>query len=74
MVKGAQAQNSISINGRRLGERMNRAPRDGSFGEFTVEVPIDLLVDGVNTITVRSSNSEADYDDFEFVNVQVRLD
>jgi hypothetical protein len=74
MVKGAQAQNSISINGRRLATRMNRAPRDGSFGEFTAEIPIHMLVEGINTMTVRSSNSEVDYDDFEFVNVQIRLE
>jgi hypothetical protein len=74
MVKGAQAQNSISINGRRLATRMNRAPRDGSFGEFTLEIPIHLLTGGANTIAIRSSNSEADYDDFEFVNVQIRVE
>jgi len=74
MVKGAQAQNSISINGRRLATRMSHAPRDGSFGEFVVEIPMDLLVEGINAVVIRSSNSEADYDDFEFVNVQVRLE
>jgi hypothetical protein len=31
-------------------------------------------VEGVNTIIIRSSNSEVDHDDYEFVNVQVHLD
>ncbi|HVP73358.1 MAG TPA: carboxypeptidase regulatory-like domain-containing protein, partial [Phycisphaerales bacterium] len=74
MVKGVQAQNGLFINGERLQTRMNRAPRDGSFGEFRAEIPLELLREGDNTFGVRASTSMGDLDDFEFVNVQIQFD
>ena len=73
MAKGAQALNAISINGEPLATRLNGSPRDGSFGEFRIEVPLTLLREGANTISIRSSDSEGDLDDFEFVNPQVHV-
>lgn len=74
MFKGAQAQNSIFINDRRLRQRLNGAPADGSFGEYRQEIPLVLLQEGVNRLVIRASSSAGDLDDFEFVNVQIQFD
>jgi hypothetical protein len=73
LVKGAQAANEVWINGRRLDRRLDRSPEDGSFGEFRARFPPEWLVEGENTLSIRSVHGPVDYDDFEFVNVRVRL-
>ena len=73
LVKGAQVDNEIRINGNLLERFLDRAPRDGSFGEFTAEFPIQWLVEGTNTLHIRSVRG-GDLDDFEFVNVRIRFD
>jgi hypothetical protein len=73
LAKGCQAPNEIRVNGRLLDQRLTGSPGDGSFGEFRARFPADWLVEGENTISIRSVRGTADLDDFEFVNVQVRL-
>ncbi len=73
LVKGAQAGNRIRLNGRVLPTRLNRSPRDGSYGEFVAPFDIRLLFEGENELVIQSSDDMGDLDDFEFVNVQIRL-
>ena len=72
LSKGAQLSNPIFINGTILPEFLRGSPSDGSFGEFTFEFDIGLLEEGNNTLKIESGYSD-DYDDFEFVNVQIHL-
>ncbi len=72
LVKGAQVNNEIRINGNLLDRFLDRAPRDGSFGQFTAQFPIQWLVEGTNTLHIRSVRG-GDLDDFEFVNVRIRF-
>jgi len=72
MVKGVQVGNELRINGNLLEARMNRSPRDGSFGEFVAEFPASWLIKGANTLQIKSVRG-SDLDDFEFVNVHIRL-
>ena len=72
MVKGAQVNNEIRINGNRLERFLDTAPRDGSFGEFLAEFPVNWLHEGENTLRIKAVRGD-DLDDFEFVNVRIRL-
>jgi len=73
LVKGAQSNNRIRINGTMLRTRLNDAPDDGSYGEFTAPFDIRLLEEGENIIEIISVDETGDLDDFEFVNVQIRF-
>lgn len=73
LCKGVQADNIITINGRRLSQRLNTSPGDGSYGEFVTSIERRLLREGENEVAIRSSDSLGDLDDFEFVNVRIRL-
>ena len=73
LSKGAQLSNPIFINDRILPEFLRGSPSDGSFGEFTFEFDIGMLEEGSNTLKIESGYSD-DYDDFEFVNVQIHLE
>jgi hypothetical protein len=73
LVRGAQADNAITVNGRTVSRRINQAPADGSFGEFTARFPVEWLVEGRNLITIESVRGDFDLDDFEFVNVRIVL-
>ncbi|MCH8823921.1 MAG: PD40 domain-containing protein [Planctomycetes bacterium] len=72
MVKGVQVGNELRINGNLLEARLNRSPRDGSFSEFVAEFPASWLLEGINTLQIKSVRG-SDLDDFEFVNIQIRL-
>ena len=72
MVKGAQVNNEIRINGNLIERFLDKAPRDGSFGEFSAEFPVDWLHEGANTLRIKSVRG-GDLDDFEFVNVRILL-
>lgn len=72
LVRGAQVDNEIRINGHLLDEYLDEAPRDGSFGEFTATFAVDWLLRGENQLQI-TARSGSDLDDFEFVNVQIRL-
>jgi hypothetical protein len=73
LAKGVQMEHPMYINGDRLGERLDNSPRDGSFGEFQARFDADLLQPGTNTFEIRARSRGDDVDDFEFVNVQIRL-
>jgi hypothetical protein len=73
LVKGVQMSHRIRINGEVIDERLDDAPRDGSFGEFSVEFDPALLREGRNRIEILASSRGGDVDDFEFVNLQIRL-
>ncbi|MDY7109835.1 MAG: hypothetical protein SYC29_14480 [Planctomycetota bacterium] len=73
LVRGAQRNNRIRINDQLLDTRLNRAPRDGSFGPFQATFPASWLREGTNTLEIRSVYGGSDYDDFEFVNIRIRL-
>ena len=73
LAKGVQRRHKIVINGTVLDERLNYAPSDGSFGEFTTTFDSALLEPGSNTFEIIAKPSSSDIDDFEFVNVQIHL-
>ncbi len=75
LVKGAQISNEIRINGRVLTSRLSDSPDDGSFGEFSIGIPLGLLRKGENRLEIRSiREQDTDYDDFEFTNVRLELE
>lgn len=73
MAKGVQRNHRIVINDNTLSRRLNQAPEDGSFGEFRASFEPSILRAGRNTLQIIAAPSSDDIDDFEFVNVQVRL-
>ncbi len=73
LVKGVQCPHMIRINGRRVPQRLNRSPSDGSFGAFSATFDASILRAGPNNLVIRNVECRDDTDDFEFVNVQIRL-
>jgi len=74
LAKGVQLDNRFYLNGRRLNVTFPASPRDGSFGEVAVELPMRLFREGFNTLGIESvRRGDTDYDDFEFVNVRVQF-
>jgi hypothetical protein len=76
LARGAQRNNQIFLNGRRLDFSINHSPRDGSFGELSGTIPVHWFNDGRNLLEIRSvrnPDNRSDHDDFEFVNVQLEL-
>ncbi len=73
LAKGVQRSHEIRINGVELDDPLDTAPSDGSFGRFSAEIPIRLLRRGLNSLELFAKRFGDDIDDFEFVNVQIRL-
>lgn len=73
LVKGVQCPHQLLINDQMLRTKIDKAPQDGSFGEISAALDPDLLRAGTNTIEIRAVSCRGDLDDFEFVNVQIRL-
>ena len=73
LVKGVQVEHRIRINGRGIADRLDWAPGDGSFGEFSASFDPDLLIEGPNRVEIIAGRLGDDVDDFEFVNLQIRL-
>jgi hypothetical protein len=73
LAKGVQRNHRVVINGTTLKKRLNHAPEDGRFGEFVAPFDAALLRPGKNSLQIIAAPSDSDIDDFEFVNVQVRL-
>ncbi|MCB9853691.1 MAG: PD40 domain-containing protein [Phycisphaerales bacterium] len=73
MVKGVQCPHQVRINNRLINERLADAPRDGSFGEYRAAFDPGWLIEGRNQFKIRARSCSGDLDDFEFVNVQIRL-
>jgi len=73
LVKGVQLEHRIRINGRTIVRRLSSAPRDGSFGPFAARFDPAWLQPGPNVIEILASSLGTDVDDFEFVNVKIRV-
>ncbi len=73
LAKGVQRDHKIRINGTVLETRLDDAPEDGSFGQFSASFDPAVLQGGTNTIEIIAKPSSTDIDDFEFVNVQIHL-
>ena len=74
LVKGAQLENRVYLNGRRVRGSLPESPADGSFGPARFELPALLLREGENELRIQSvRRGDTDYDDFEFVNPRVEL-
>jgi hypothetical protein len=73
LAKGAQCRNRIRINGTRIRGEVTDSPRDGSFGELAIPVDVSVLRVGVNIIEIEARTCRSDLDDFEFVNIHIRL-
>ena len=73
LVKGMQCKPILRVNGVVLTQPNTISPGDGSFGTFMVRFNPSLLFVGNNHISVQTTESDGDLDDFEFVNVQIRL-
>jgi hypothetical protein len=73
MAKGVQRRHSIKINGHLLDQRLDEAPEDGSFGEFAASFDATWLQPGANTLEIIAAPSDSDIDDFEFVNIRIRV-
>ncbi|MGD8454069.1 MAG: hypothetical protein PVJ57_19825 [Phycisphaerae bacterium] len=74
LAKGVQCPHRLYINGALLDETLRTSPADGSFGEFEASFDPALLIEGFNTLEIQGVVCRGDLDDFEFVNVQVRLE
>ncbi|MEM9065635.1 MAG: hypothetical protein AAGB51_09125 [Planctomycetota bacterium] len=75
LLKGAQTENPIWINGRRLDDTLTDSPESGRYEEWSADVPSAWLRPGRNTLRIRSVNAPGtDIDDFEFVNVRIEIE
>jgi hypothetical protein len=73
LAKGVQRRHRIVINGTTLDQRLEEAPEDGSFGEFVAPLSPEFLTAGTNRLEIIAAPSSSDIDDFEFVNIRIRL-
>jgi hypothetical protein len=73
MAKGVQRRHKIFVNDKLLDRRLDKAPEDGSFGEFVAPFDPSWLTAGANTLRVDALPSDDDIDDFEFVNIRIYL-
>jgi hypothetical protein len=73
LAKGVQCPPRIWINDHRVDHDLDESPSDGSFGDYELAFDIDQMEEGTNTLRIRSTTCRGDLDDWEFVNVQIRL-
>jgi len=73
LAKGIQCEPVIRLNGHRLDTRKAFSPADGSYAPIELPLNPAWLANGANTLTIRSVDCTGDLDDFEFVNLQIRL-
>jgi len=73
MAKGVQCPHQIRINGHLLRERLDHSPSRGGFGRFTAQFRPSWLKLGKNRLKITAQSCRGDLDDFEFVNVQIKL-
>lgn len=74
MAKGVQCPHEVRLNGELLERRLDRAPDDGSFGEIRFELGRERLRAGENELSIQAVSCRGDLDDFEFVNLVIRLE
>lgn len=73
LVKGVQCAPQIRINGTLLTAELEKSPLDGSFRAESLPFRPSLLRAGDNRISIQSVECNGDLDDFELVNMQIRL-
>ena len=73
LAKGIQCPPQIRVNGHIVSQDMVPSPDDGSFGSYALTFNPAWLQAGDNVINVRSVDCNGDMDDFEVVNLQIRL-
>ena len=73
MAKGVQCAPRVRINDVLLDWPADRSPADGSFGGVVLRFDPTLLHVGENRISLQAVDCNGDLDDFEFVNLQIRL-
>lgn len=73
LAKGIECAPQVRINGNVLSRRLAPSPDDGKFGAMTLSFDPALLREGRNQISLQTVTCLGDLDDFEFVNVQIRL-
>lgn len=73
MAKGVQCPHQIRINGHLLRKRLDHSPRRGGFGRFKAPFRTSWLKPGKNRFKITAQSCRGDLDDFEFVNVQIKL-
>lgn len=73
MAKGMQFPATLRINGFEVGKLTRLSPIDGSFGLCDLRFAPNILKSGENEISIQTAERGGDQDDFEFVNVQLRL-
>ncbi|MFO0974202.1 MAG: carboxypeptidase regulatory-like domain-containing protein [Phycisphaerae bacterium] len=73
LAKGVQCPHLLKLNGEELPRRMKESPADGSFGRFRCRFDPAILRPGTNVFVIRNVLCREDIDDFEFVNIRVRL-
>lgn len=73
LARGVQCPHEVVINGTLLDRHIDHSPGDGSFGPVRVAFDAGLLRAGENTLEIRDVECTGDWDDFEFINLQVRL-
>lgn len=73
MAKGMQCPAEFLVNGTPLVTPVRPSPEDGSFEEVAVPFRAGLLREGVNEVRIQGVNCYGDLDDFEFLNVQIKL-
>ena len=74
LAKGAQLPNPLFVNDIRLRRTLSDSPADGSFGEASFWVPLELLRVGRNELEIHAIRQPGtDIDDFEIVNVRLVL-
>jgi hypothetical protein len=61
------------VNGHRLTGTDELTPADGSYGDLVYPFDRSWLRAGKNEIKISATICNGDLDDFEFVNVQIRL-
>lgn len=73
LAKGVQCPHKIRINNRLVKKRLRSSPRNGQFGKYTARFDPGWLKFGRNKISITARSCRGDLDDFEFVNIQIRL-
>ncbi len=75
MAKGVQCSPKVSINGKQLTPASDKSASDGSFSPLQFAIDPSFLRVGENQFEMHAVKclDLSDLDDFEFVNVQIRL-
>jgi len=74
MTKGVQCPHPVRVNGELVARGLKGSPADGVFGDQRLRFGASMLQVGVNHIEIEAIDcGVGDIDDFEFVNLRVRL-